>query len=86
MLCEQGSHLAGWAWFLDGGSTTWVPASDGTEQRLTVDVPAGTRFVTVDGTAADGAFDIAIHTAEGVDPATMTLRCGMPMLFCGPCA
>ena len=81
VLCEQGNHLAGWAWLLDGGSTTWVLASDGTEHRLTIDVPAGARFITVDGIAVDGAFDITIHTAEGVDPATMTLPGGMPMLF-----
>ena len=61
VLCEQGDWMAGWAWFLDRGSVTWILSWNGEEHRISATLPVGTRLVAVDAVArAAGGFDLRL--------------------------
>ena len=47
VLCEQGDWMAGWAWFLVGGTATWIYTTSGTEHRVSAPLPAGCRSLAV---------------------------------------
>ena len=81
VICEQGNRVTGWAWFLDGGVATWVLVVDGSQHRLTAPIPAGTRFITVDGTPVDGGFETAFHTDTAGEAATAKWPVGLPMVL-----
>ena len=65
VLCEQGDWIAGWAWFLGGGATTWCLTWNGVEHRITAPIEPGAELVAIDATPRSaGGFDLVLRVGE----------------------
>ena len=71
VLCEQGDHLSGWAWFLHEGELRWVLAYDGRLDRVSASVSPGARSLSV-ALRPDGARSAIELRADDVVVATGT--------------
>ncbi|MEZ5246973.1 MAG: arylsulfatase [Acidimicrobiales bacterium] len=80
VLCEQGDHLCGWAYYLHGGELRWVLSFDGDTARVVGQVPPGSRSLTVSLRPAGGRFDVELRADDlviasgtsGTPPATFS--------------
>ncbi len=78
VLCEQGDWIAGWAWFLAGGTATWIYTTSGTEHRISARLPAGCRSLAVAATPRPtGGVDLEL-SVDGEVSATATMDRAIP--------
>jgi arylsulfatase A-like enzyme len=64
VLCEQGDHLSGWAYYLHEGELRWVLSSNGTTDRVVGRIPPGTRSLTVSLQPGDGRFEVEMRADD----------------------
>jgi len=64
VLCEQGDHLSGWAFYLHEGQLRWVLVYNGREHRLHAEVPAGARSLTFSLTPTSDGFDCELRADD----------------------
>lgn len=67
VLCEQGDWMAGWAWFLQGGSITWILNFDGVEHRVSAAIPEDARLLTMIGVPRSDGMDLSLSAGDGTD-------------------
>lgn len=79
VLCEQGDHLSGWAWYLRAGRATWVFVRNGGEVRVEGAVPPGTRLLDLSVVEhPDDGFHLVLRT-DGDEIGRESMAEALPM-------